>query len=171
MARKAAAGAGNIRKKTVTRNGKEYTYWEARYTEGYDPGTGKQIQRSITGKTQKEVAAKLRAATTALDTGTYTAPSKMTVGQWLDIWAREYLGGVKETTATTYREQIKNHLKPTLGSVHLEALNTHTVQSVYNALSKSMLSSTRPSNRRSGLVTSGSIQRMPVPCHEWNARN
>lgn len=136
MARKAAAGAGNIRKKTVNRNGKEYTYWEARYTEGYDPGTGKQIQRSITGKTQKEVAAKLRAATTALDTGTYTAPSKMTVGQWLDIWAREYLGGVKETTATTYREQIKNHLKPTLGSVHLEALNTHTVQSVYNALSE-----------------------------------
>ena len=56
MARKAAAGTGTIRKKTVNRGGKEYTYWEARYTEGYDPGTGKQIQRSITGKTQKEVA-------------------------------------------------------------------------------------------------------------------
>ena len=60
MARKAAAGTGNIRKKTVKRNGKEYVYWEARYTAGYDPGTGKQIQRSITGKTQKEVAQKLR---------------------------------------------------------------------------------------------------------------
>ncbi len=53
--KKQAAGCGNIRKKFVMRNGKEYTYWEARYTEGYDPGTGKQIQRSITGKTQKEV--------------------------------------------------------------------------------------------------------------------
>ena len=45
MARKAAAGTGTIRKKTITRNGKTYEYWEGRYTSGYDPGTGKQIQR------------------------------------------------------------------------------------------------------------------------------
>jgi len=42
---KSAAGIGTIRKKTVTRNGKEYTFWEARYTVGFDPGTGKQVQR------------------------------------------------------------------------------------------------------------------------------
>ena len=30
---------GNIRKKTRTVNGKTYTYYEARYTEGFDPGT------------------------------------------------------------------------------------------------------------------------------------
>ena len=60
MARKSAAGSGTIRKKPVIRNGKEYIYWEARYTAGYDPGTGKQIQRSITGKTQKEVSRKLK---------------------------------------------------------------------------------------------------------------
>mgnify|MGYP003292521513 CR=1 FL=1 len=58
--KKNAAGCGNIRKKTVTKNGKDYTYWEARYTAGYDPGTGKQIQKSITGKTQSEVAKKLK---------------------------------------------------------------------------------------------------------------
>ena len=90
-----AAGSGTIRKKTVVRNGKEYVFWEARYTEGYDPGTGKQIQRSISGKTQREVAQKLKAATAAIDAGTYTAPSKMTVGDWLDIWTADYLGGVK----------------------------------------------------------------------------
>lgn len=73
---RAAQGSGTIRKKTVTRKGKEYIYWEARYTEGVDPGTGKQIQRSITGKTQKEVAQKLKEATHALDVGTYTAPAK-----------------------------------------------------------------------------------------------
>ena len=71
MARKAAAGTGTIRKKTVTRSGKEYTYWEARYSAGKDPGTGKQIQRSITGKTQKEVAQKLKAVTASIDSGTY----------------------------------------------------------------------------------------------------
>ena len=49
---------GNIK------NGKEYTYWQVRYTVGYDPGTGKQIQRSISGKTQKVVAEKLKVITT-----------------------------------------------------------------------------------------------------------
>lgn len=75
MARKAASGTGTIRKKTVIRSGKEYTFWEARYTVGRDPGTGKQIQKSISGKTQKEVAQKLKAATASLDAGTYISPS------------------------------------------------------------------------------------------------
>ena len=65
MAKKAAKGMGTIRKKAVKRGDKEYTYFEARYTVGYDPGTGRQIQKSITGKTQKEVAAKLREATSS----------------------------------------------------------------------------------------------------------
>ena len=58
--KKGASGAGTIRKKTVIRKGKEYTYWEARYTTGFDPGTGKQRQKSVTGRAQKEVAQKLR---------------------------------------------------------------------------------------------------------------
>ena len=57
--KRTAGGAGTIRKKTFVSNGKEYTYWEARYTSGYDPGTGKQIQRTINGKSKKEVAEKL----------------------------------------------------------------------------------------------------------------
>ena len=59
--RRAAHGAGTIRKKTVTRSGQEYVYWEARLTTGYDAGTGRQKQRSVTGKTQKEVREKLQA--------------------------------------------------------------------------------------------------------------
>ena len=56
---KPASGAGNLRKKTVTRDGKQYTYWEGRITTGYDPGTGKQIVRSFSGKTQKGVRQKM----------------------------------------------------------------------------------------------------------------
>lgn len=136
MARKAAAGTGTIRKKTVTRGGKEYTYWEARATIGYDPGTGKQIQKSFTGKTQKEVAQKLKAATAAIDEGTYTAPSKMTVAQWLDIWTAEYLGAVKPRTVDNYKGVVKARIKPGLGAVKLDALNPHTIQSYYNGLTK-----------------------------------
>lgn len=134
MAKRAAKGSGTIRKKTDTRSGKKYEWWEARYTAGVDPGTGKQIQRTITGKTQKDVAQKLKEITLAVDTGTYIAPSKQTVGQWLDTWADTYLGGVKPFTVVSYKGQINNHIKPAIGAVRLEALDTATVQRLYNDL-------------------------------------
>lgn len=134
MARKTAAGNGTIRKKTIMRKGKQYTYWEARYTEGIDPGTGKQIQRSITGKTQKEVSQKLKAVTISIDDGTYTTPNKMTVAQWLDIWTAEYLGAVKPRTVDSYKSTVKIHIKPGLGALKLDSLNAHTIQSFYNGL-------------------------------------
>ena len=134
MGRKAASGAGTIRKKTVTRSGKEYTYWEARFTAGRDPGTGKQIQRSITGKTQKEVAQRLKAATMAVDEGTYTAPAKMTVGAWLDVWAADYLGSVKPATVQVYKNNIRLHIKPAVGAVGLSELRPHMVQKFVNGL-------------------------------------
>lgn len=130
--KKTASGLGNIRKKTVTRNGQQYTYWEARYTEGYNSGTGKQIQRSITGKTQKEVAQKLKAATASLDDGTYIAPNKMTVAQWLDIWQTDYLKGVKPSTISSYHATVKNHIKPNIGAIRLENLTTQDIQEFYN---------------------------------------
>ena len=138
--KRAPSGMGTIRKVTKTQKGKKYTYYEARYTEGFDPGTGKQIQRSIMGKTQKEVAQKLKAATAALDAGTYKAPCKMSVGEWLDIWIAEYLNNVKPLTRQNYAKQVNKHLKPSLGATKLEALEAHTIQKFYNSLSKSGLS-------------------------------
>ena len=65
-------------------------------TVGADPMTGKQRQRSITGKTQQEVAQKLRQLTTEIDNRTYREPSKMTVGEWLDTWQEQYLDDLKD---------------------------------------------------------------------------
>lgn len=129
-----ANGSGTYRKKTVIRNGKEYTYWEARYTEGIDPGTGKQIQRSITGKTQKEVVQKLKAATAAIDAGTYTAPNRMTVGQWMDMWQGSYIEDVKASTKHLYMRTVSLYILPALGAVKLDALTPVMVQNFYNGL-------------------------------------
>ena len=132
---RAAQGTGTIRKKTVTRNGKPYEFWEARYTVGRDPGTGKQIQRSISGKTQKEVAQKLKAVLRDLDTGLYTEPSKMTVGQWLDTWLSEYVEpSCKPLTLSTYESRIRTRLKPALGSIKLTELSTTQIQTFCNDL-------------------------------------
>lgn len=174
---RAAQGSGTIRKKTVTKNGKSYTYWEARYTVGYNPGTGKQIQRSITGKSQKEVTQKLKAITVSIDAGTYTAPSKMTVGEWLSIWKTEYLNGVRPRTVEAYDCQIRNHIEPALGAIRLEALIPHTIQAFYNTLgqpkkNKSALSAKSIRNIHGILhralqqaVTNGYIRSNPAdPC-------
>ena len=134
MTKKGAKGSGNIRKKTVKRGGKEYTYWEARITTGRDPGTGKQIQRSFTGKTQKEVREKLQAAAVAVNDGTYTVPARLTLGQWLDIWQREYMGNAKPATLRAYDSHIRNHIRPGLGAVRLTELHPHTVQNFINSL-------------------------------------
>lgn len=134
MARKAAAGTGNIRKITITKNGKEYTYWQARYTAGINPGTGKQEQHSITGKTQKEVAQKLKAATKAIDDNAWAAPSDITVGAWLDFWADTFLTKQKASTVAKYKSDIKNHIKPGIGAVKLKNLTTETVQTFYKNL-------------------------------------
>ena len=140
QSKRTTSGMGSIRKITREVNGKTYTYYEARYTAGFDPGTGKQIQRSITDKSKKVVAQKLRAAMADLDAGTYKAPCKMTVAQWLDIWVAEYLNSVKPLTKHNYNKQVQKHFKPALGAVRLDALDTHTIQRFYNSLSASGLS-------------------------------
>ena len=137
MARKStrsAQGSGTIRKKTVSRNGKDYTFWEARATVGRDPGTGKQIQRSFSGKTQKEVREKMQAAIAELNNGTYLEPLKMTVGEWLDIWVAEYLGNAKPHTRKSYEGVIKNHIKPAIGAIKLTSLTRVQVQKMINGL-------------------------------------
>lgn len=135
MARKSAQGSGTIRKKTVTKNGKEYTYWEARYTEGYDPGTGKQIQRSITGKTQREVSQKLKAATSSIDNGTYKAPNKITVSEWLNEWLETYCNNkLKPLTLASYQGIINNHIIPAFGVQPLQTITGTHIQRLYNSM-------------------------------------
>lgn len=140
MAKKSAKGGGTIRKKTVTRSGKEYTYWEARITTGRDPGTGKQIQRSITGKTQKEVREKMQAVAVSINEGEYFEPSKMTLARWVEIWLEEYTGDKKYLTVKHYKAQCKAHIVPSLGAVKLSALNAPQIQGFYNGLQRAGLS-------------------------------
>ena len=110
--------------------------WEARYTLGVDPGTGKQLQKSVYGKSQDEVRRKLKAITSEIDQGIYTEPSKLTVAQWLDIWITDYNSDVKATTLDQYKYQIRVHLKPGLGAKKLSELSAPMVQRLYNKLSK-----------------------------------
>ena len=133
MARKSntrgAQGAGTIRQRKDGR-------WEARYTVGRDPGTGKQVQRSVYGATQQEVRKKLAQAVTSLDNGSYFEPSKMTLARWIEIWLQEYTGDKKYLTVKHYKAQCKTHIVPNLGAVKLAELTTPQVQAFYNRLQR-----------------------------------
>ena len=133
---KKAAGEGSLRKKTVMSHDKPYTYWEGRLTVGRDPGTGKQIQRTFYGKTQKEVREKMQEAAVALTTGDYLTPTKITLGDWLTLWMEDYCGDKKYLTNKTYRAQVENHIRPALGAVKLSQLTAPQIQHFYNTLLK-----------------------------------
>ena len=129
MPKRAAQGSGTIRRYNDT-------LWQARITLGRDPGTGKQIQKSIYGKTQKEVREKMTALLAEKDKGTYIEPSKMTVRKWLDTWLSDYCGAIKEQTKTQYEQVCRVHLKPKFGAVTLSAIKPHMIQKLYNDLVK-----------------------------------
>ena len=127
--KKAVRGGGSIRERTETKNGKTYTWYEGRITTGRDPGTGKQIQRSVSGKNKEDVRKKLSKIATEIDDHTYVKPSKQTLGEWLDIWMDTYVAySVKPYTEDSYRAVCKNHIKPSLGNVRLEKLQKNCLR-------------------------------------------
>jgi integrase len=129
-----ANGSGTIRKRA---DGK----WEARYSLGRDSGTGKQIQKSVYGKTQAEVRKKLSQIITTIDEGSYTEPSKYTLGIWLDEWLNTFVKPtVKISTFRTYEQRVRVNIKPKLAAIRLTELSTPTIQKMYNEMSASGLS-------------------------------
>lgn len=146
-----AAGSGSIRKRADG-------IWEGRFTIGYDPGTGKQMRRSVYGSSQSVVRRKMAAAIAALDEGTYFNPERITLGRWLDEWLEVYVKpSVKPYTYKSYAAAIRNHLKPCLGAVPLLVLSPTQIQSLYNSL----LSGTAKHQQRAE-ASGGSIKSMPL---------
>jgi len=128
MAKRNAQGSGSIRQRPDGT-------WEARYTTGRDPGTGRQVQKSVYGKTQKEVRQKLTKATKEMDDGIYIEPTKLTVGAWIDIWLEEYAKNtVKISTHHLYSKICRSYIKPNLSAVKLTALSAPIIQNLCNDL-------------------------------------
>ena len=79
MAKKRVNGEGTIGKRKDGR-------WEARYIAGRDPETGKQIRKSILGKTQAEVRAKLKEALAEATEIDVVKSGEHNVAGWVQVW-------------------------------------------------------------------------------------
>ena len=126
-ATKNAKGGGTIRKRSDG-------CWEARYTLGIDPKTGKQIQKSVYGKTQKEVRQKLTAITAEIDDGTYMDIPRLKTADWLNTWVTEYIGNVKSSTRKSYQDHVRLNITPYIGNVPLSKVTAAMIQQMYNEL-------------------------------------
>ena len=103
--------------------------WEARYTAQ----DGK--PRSVYGKSEAEVTRKLRAALHDLDAGHWLEPSRMTVGEWLQIWLDDYVTGVTPRTHDFYARVVRLHIAPVIGAVKLASLSALHVRKVMSEMS------------------------------------
>lgn len=128
MAKKRANGEGSIRKRKDGR-------WEGRYTAGHDPITGKQVFKSVLGKTQAEVKEKLKKALVESGQIDFTKSGKYTVGTWMDEWFENVAKiKVRPSSHQTYKGYIDNHIKPNIGDIPLEKLTTMDLQKLYRKL-------------------------------------
>lgn len=124
MAKK-ANNEGSIRRRA---NGT----WEGRYSDGVTP-EGKQIQRSVYGKTKKEATDKLHAIFYQKQQGIYVAPAKVLVSDWLTQWLHNYAHiTVRPSTYISYEGYIYNHIIPIIGSLPIQKLTPPIVQNFYN---------------------------------------
>lgn len=109
--------------------------YEARVTVGRDPKTGKQIQKSIYGKSKKEVRHKMQQLIIDIDSGNYRQPNNITVQSWMNEWLEVFCKSkVKQYTYTSYDTIIRTHINPKIGEVKLIDLKGIAVQRMYNDL-------------------------------------
>ena len=132
MAKKRANGEGSIRKRSDGR-------WEGRYTAGYDPKTGKRINKNVLGKTQAEVREKPKTAMAecqGLDVS--READEHTVATWLKMWYELYAKpNVRTATANRYQLIIEVYTIPRIGDIKLRKLTTRHLQKLYKELLES----------------------------------
>lgn len=69
-------------------------------------------------------------------TGICVDPTKMTVSEYFDHWIKLHEDNLAPKTLSSYKCEIKNHIKPNLGSIKLVKLKPMHLQNYYDHLKK-----------------------------------
>jgi integrase len=86
--------------------------------------------------TRKAAQDELNELLKRLGQGTYVAPSKQTLGEFLLEWLDAVRGEIKPTTFGGYERNINNHIIPALGNVKLQELTTAALRSFYSTVGR-----------------------------------
>jgi integrase len=107
--------------------------WTIVYDLPVDAVTGKRRQKSQTVKgTKRDAERALREVLLSLEQGSYVKPNKMTLGELLRQWLKDYASmNTTDRTQESYTSIIERHLIPALGKVSLIDLQAQNIQSYY----------------------------------------
>ncbi len=109
-----------------------------------DPSTHRLIRRSKTvhvpergakGLLEEEMARFRTEVTETARVGT-----KTTVGRLLDEWLENLDPALAQNTVEVYRKRVDKQIRPALGTIRLDQLDTHTIDTFYTRLSTGGLS-------------------------------
>jgi integrase len=107
--------------------------WTIVYDLAMDAVTGKRRQKSQTVKgTKRDAERALREVLLSLEQGSYVKPNKISLGELLRQWVKEYASmNTTDRTQESYTSIVERHLIPGLGRVSLIELQAQHIQSYY----------------------------------------
>jgi integrase len=94
---------------------------------------GRRFTKIVEG-TRTEAAKELRQLLHAGDTGQHTAPSKITVAQWVAEWLELKKRSIKARSYERYEEILTMHVVPMLGETALQKITAGDVDKLYSGL-------------------------------------
>ena len=129
MAKRRPSGDGMVRKRDDGR-------WEGRIVVGHKEN-GDSIFHYVSAKTQKALMEKMHRCIVEYDGAELTGDSRMTLGEWLDIWLKECAEpSVRPSTYKGYRGYAERNIKPFLGSKQISKVTAADVQTLYRKLQR-----------------------------------
>jgi integrase len=107
--------------------------WTIVYDLPMDDVTGKRRQKSQRVKgTKRDAERSLREVLLSLEQGSYVKPNKITLGELLRQWLREYASmNTTDRTQESYTSIVERHLIPALGKISLINLQAQNIQDYY----------------------------------------
>lgn len=110
--------------------------WEGRIVVGHKEN-GDSIFHYVSAKTQKALMEKMHRCIVEYDGAELTEDSRMTLGEWLDIWLRECAEpSLRPSTYKGYRGYAERNIKPFLGSKQISKVTAADVQTLYRKLQR-----------------------------------
>lgn len=101
--------------------------WEGRYIKGRDI-QNKAIYGYVYAKSYSSLKQKLNEAKSKPVTEIKATHECHTVSEWADLWLRRKEMSVKESTYVRYKNNIESHIKPSLGKINTEIIDTGAIQ-------------------------------------------
>jgi hypothetical protein len=108
--------------------------WSYRIDLGFDGGGKRRQQQVGNFPTKREAQAAMNEALAGLQQGTYIAPSKPTVRDFLEVWIDTVKPELALTAWTNYGEVVERYVLPYLGATRLADLSAMDIKRWHGAL-------------------------------------